>query len=128
MNIQEILLSTLGTIITALIGFGIERGIRYLNTIIKQEKGLKASEEVLETIGSVVKATYQTYVKELKDKNIFDKKAQKQALDKSLQLAQNSLSKETKKFIEKNKGDLPSFLTTQIEKKLYELKYLKNEK
>lgn len=122
MNFQTILLSTLGTILTALATWGVERLIAWLNTKIKDQKALTYLNNAISVVTSVVKATYQTYVEALKNENMFTKEAQEQALNKAVEQAKATMSAEVKNFITENYGDLTEWIKLQIESAIYSLK------
>lgn len=122
MNFQTILLSTLGTILTALATWGVERLIAWLNTKIKDQKALTYLNNAISVVTSVVKATYQTYVEALKNENMFTKEAQEQALNKAVEQAKSTMSAEVKNFIAENYGDLTEWIKLQIESAIYSLK------
>lgn len=122
MNFQTILLSTLGTILTALATWGVERLIAWLNTKIKDQKALTYLNNAISVVTSVVKATYQTYVEALKNENMFTKEAQEQALNKAVEQAKTTMSAEVKNFITENYGDLTEWIKLQIESAIYSLK------
>lgn len=122
MNFQTILLSTLGTILTALATWGVERLIAWLNTKIKDQKALTYLNNAISVVTSVVKATYQTYVEALKNENMFTKEAQEQALNKAVEQAKSTMSAEVKNFITENYGDLTEWIKLQIESAIYSLK------
>lgn len=122
MNFQQILLSVLGTILTALATWGVERLIAWLNTKIKNNKALKLLTDAIGIVQAAVKATYQTYVEELKDKNAFTAEAQKTALNAAIKTATDTLSDEAKNYITTNFGDLTGWIVLQIESTLYDLK------
>ncbi len=122
MNIQQILLSVLGTALTALAAWGVERLTAWLSTKIKNGKALKLLNEAINVVQSVVKATYQTYVQSLKDKNMFDAEAQKTALNMAVESATKTLSDEAKNYITANFGDLKEWIILKVESTLYDLK------
>jgi len=122
MNIQQILLSVLGTALTALAAWGVERLTAWLSTKIKNGKALKLLNEAINVVQSVVKATYQTYVQSLKDKNMFDAAAQKNALNMAVESATKTLSVEAKNYITANFGDLTEWIILKVESTLYDLK------
>lgn len=122
MNFQTILLSTLGTILTALATWGVERLIAWLNTKIKDQKALTYLNNAISVVTSVVKATYQTYVEALKNENMFTKEAQEQALNKAVEQAKATMSAEVKNFITENYSDLTEWIKLQIESAIYNLK------
>lgn len=74
------------------------------------------------TIVDCIKATNQTYVNALKDKNAFDAEAQKQALNLTSQAVINILSEDAKKYLNNFVGDLDLFVKEKIEAKIKEVK------
>ncbi len=122
MELQTIILGAIGTIVTALVTWGVERLIAWLNTKIKNNKALKYLTEAIDVVQTVVKATFQTYVENLKNQNIFTEEAQKEALNRAVTQAKATLSAETQKYITENFGDLTEWIKLQIEATLYDLK------
>lgn len=68
-----------------------------------------------DTIADCVKATNQTYVNALKDKNAFDLKAQEEALKKSSENIMLLLNEEAKQYLKLIYGDLNAYILTRIE-------------
>lgn len=122
MNIQTILLSALGIIITTLVTWGTERLIALINSKLKNTKYAKYLTDAVGIVSRAVKTTYQTYVEALKDKNAFTGEAQLEALNKAKDIAMAQLSGEMKEFIESNFGDIEKWLTSTIESVIYDLK------
>lgn len=122
MNIQTILLSALGIIITTLVTWGTERLIALINSKLKNTKYAKYLTDAVGIVSRAVKTTYQTYVEALKDKNAFTGDAQLEALNKAKDIAMAQLSGEMKEFIESNFGDIEKWLTSTIESVIYDLK------
>lgn len=122
MNIQTILLSALGIIITTLVTWGTERLIALINSKLKNTKYAKYLTDAVGIVSRAVKTTYQTYVEALKDKNAFTGEAQLEALSKAKDIAMAQLSGEMKEFIESNFGDIEKWLTSTIESVIYDLK------
>ncbi len=127
MELQTIILGAIGTIVTALVTWGVERLIAWLNTKIKNNKALKYLTEAIDVVQTVVKATFQTYVENLKNQNIFTEEAQKEALNRAVTQAKATLSAETQKYITENFGDLTEWIKLQIEATLYDLKNMAQE-
>lgn len=122
MNIQTILLSALGIIITTLVTWGTERLIALINSKLKDTKYAKYLADAVSITSRAVKTTYQTYVEALKDKDMFTSEAQLEALNKAKDIAMAQLSGEMKEFIESNFGDIEKWLTSTIESVIYDLK------
>lgn len=81
MDWQSILLSVLSIVLTALVTWGAERLIALINSKISNTKYSKYLTEAVQIVTRAVKTTYQTYVQALKDKDMFDKESQLQALN-----------------------------------------------
>ena len=67
------------------------------------------------TITDCVIATNQTYVNNLKDKNAFDVKAQKEAFNATFNAVMNILTEDAKEYLSNAFGDLALYLTNKIE-------------
>lgn len=68
-----------------------------------------------DVINSCVITTTETYVKSMKNQNIFDVEAQKIALDKTKAIVMETLSEETKTHLSGLYGDLNKYIETKIE-------------
>lgn len=122
LNITDIILSCVSIVLTALATWGIKKLTDWLNIKIEDSKLKNILNDAIDTITNIVKAVYQTYVESLKDQKLFDKNAQEEALKKAMEQAKLELSEEIKVFLENNKIDVDSWLKTQIESIIYNLK------
>ncbi len=122
MDWQTILLSIGGVILTALVSWGGERLIAWLTTKINNTLYTKHLTNAVDVITCAVKATYQTYVQALKDKNMFTVEAQRAALQKACETALSQLSVSTQKWVKANFGDINKWIYTTIESVIYDLK------
>lgn len=68
-----------------------------------------------ETISACVLATNQTYVDALKEKDLFNTEAQKEAFKKTYEAVLNILSDDAKTYLTSAYGDLAAFITSKIE-------------
>lgn len=68
-----------------------------------------------ETITKCVIATNQTYVESLKNKNAFDKEAQKEAFKRTYESVMAILSVDAQKYLSAAVGDLNTYITKAIE-------------
>ena len=68
-----------------------------------------------DTITKCVVATNQTYVENLKNKNVFDKEAQKEAFRRTYDNVMSILSVDAQKFLSEAVGDLNTYITNAIE-------------
>lgn len=75
-----------------------------------------------ETISNCVIATNQTYVSALKDKNMFDEEAQKEAFRMTYEAVNSILTDEARKYLALAYKDLDSYITEKIESKVNTLK------
>lgn len=96
--------------------------ITFINT--KLEEGKKKIDSdvtdkyltmLQDTIEDAVLATTQTYVEALKNQNMFDKEAQKQAFQLTYDAVMKVLTDDAKKYIENAVGDLEIYITNKIE-------------
>ena len=122
MNWQTILLSVISIVLTALVSWGAERLIALINTKLANSKFAKYLTSAVDVVTRSAKATYQTYVESLKDKNMFTPEAQKEALLKAGEMALAQLTEDSKKWIETNFGDVKTWITNTIESVIYDLK------
>ena len=70
---------------------------------------------ISETITKCVIATNQTYVDSLKNKDVFNKEAQKEAFELTYNAVLDILSDDAKDYIAEVFGDAETYLTTLIE-------------
>lgn len=122
MNLTQILLICLTTILTGLFGWLTTLVTSWLTTKIKDEKLKKLVLSLNEIIIDSCKYTYQTYVESLKDKNIFDKKCQEEALGRAVILCKNKLTEDMRNYILKSYPDIEDYLREKIEEAIYSLK------
>ena len=71
--------------------------------------------EVESAVEDAVMAVNQTFVEELKKKNLFDKEAQEEAFDRALDGTLKALSQSTVEFINNTYGDITIWLKDKIE-------------
>lgn len=122
MDWQSILLSAVSVVLTALASWLTQRLITWINTKISNSKNARCLTDAVEAVSRAVKATYQTYVQALKDKDIFDKAAQEQALAQARDAVLTHLSQEAKNYIANNFGDIEAWINHMIESTIYDLK------
>ena len=68
-----------------------------------------------DTLTTCILSTKQTYVDSLKDKHLFDEKAQKEAFKKTYDNIVKILSADAVKYLEEVHGDFGAYLTERIE-------------
>ncbi len=122
MDWQTILLSVVSIVLTALFTWLSERLISWINAKLKNTKYAKYLTDAVDVITRAVKATYQTYVEALKNKDMFTEEAQIEALNKAKDMALSQLSQDTKDYIQTNFGDVETWIKSTVESILYDLK------
>ena len=120
--IMNIIQSTLSVIITGLITFATSKLIQLINSKINDKKAANYLSTIINLVGDSVKSVYQTYVESLKNQDIFTEEAQKEALDRCMNMIKSQLAPELINYITNNFGDLESYLKTLIESTIYTLK------
>ncbi len=122
-NIFNNLMLTVLTIgLFALIKILIGQVKEYTNKNIKNERAKKAIEKALEVVTLAVNTTNQTFVKELKEKDGFDKRAMEDAYNASKKAVLDMLDKETKDILNEEFENTDLFLNNAIESKVWEIK------
>ena len=123
---NQILLNVLAAVVTAivlpLISYIGVRFSAYLNNKIKDETAKRLLNEATQIVLNATRVVFQTYVEALKAEGKFDKDAQLIALNKAKTIVLAELKEDTRSFIEKNYGDLSSWITNQIEASINILK------
>lgn len=74
------------------------------------------------TVVDCIRATNQTYVNALKDKNAFDGEAQKEALKQTTDAVLKILSEDAKEYLSHFVGDLDEIIKEKIEANIEEVK------
>lgn len=121
-EIMQIVFSALGVLVTGLVGWLTTYLTKLLSQKIKDKNLANWLSQITEIILNAVKVTYQVYVETLKDKNMFDAEAQKEALERAYKMVLSQLTDDAKKFIKENYGDIETWVKAQIESAIYTLK------
>ena len=122
MDWMEILQPAVQMIVTAIVGLlasiaitAIETKKKEILQRMKDERARKYVEMVTDTIKKCVLATNQTYVESLKDQNIFDEAAQKEAFRRTYEAVLDILTGDAINFISEVYGDVEGYITNSIE-------------
>ena len=115
------LIPLLGLATTALIFF-VKQKIAESKAKTDSEMAIKYLDLLETTIVDCIKATNQTYVNALKDKNAFDGEAQKQALKLTIDAVLKILSDDAKEYLTHLVGDLDEIIKEKIEANIEEVK------
>lgn len=114
----QVILSICGVIVTGLGAF-----ITYLiNKHIKDEELKDIINSLTEIVKNSVLETYQTYVEELKDKDLFDKEAQNKALERCLNLIKANMPSKVETWLKSNYTNAEAYLKSLIEAQIGLLK------
>lgn len=123
---NEIIINVISVLVTSivlpLITFLGIKLTSWLNTKIKDEKSRALLTGITEVVTRNVASTFQTFVESLKKENKFDEKSQSNALRYTKEQIIKELSDEAIEYISDNFKDVNSWLTTQIESTIYNLK------
>lgn len=122
MNWQNLVIEIVLAVVSAVSAWVLAKVRNLINTKIANENTRKLADAATSVVCSVVKATYQTYVENIKGTDAWTAEAQKKALQLALDAAKAQLSEEVKKYITENYGDIDGWLTGQIEATIYSLK------
>ncbi|MDU5824005.1 hypothetical protein [Anaerococcus vaginalis] len=119
---NNLMLTVLTVGLFTLVNILIKQVKEYTNKNIKNERAKKAIEKALEVVTLAVNTTNQTFVKDLKEKNGFDKAAMEDAYNASKKAVLDMLDKETKEILEDEFANTDLFLNNAIESKVWEIK------
>lgn len=107
----------LGVVTGCIVKIVHEKSLALKNKITNEN--LKKYIEMLDnTIEECVVATNQTYVENLKKKNLFDTEAQIDALEKTRQAVEEIISEECKIYLSTFYGDLEKVINEKIEREV----------
>lgn len=116
--LTEVILSIVGLVIS-----GLGALMTYwISKLIKDDKLKKIVNELNEVVKKAVLEVYQTYVEELKDKEIFNREAQKIALSRALKIIETNSTQEVKEWLKTNVSDVQGYLKSLIEAQIALLK------
>lgn len=111
LGITSVLITALGVLVTYLI-----------NKYIKNQELKDILNSLHDLIRNSVLEVYQTYVEALKDKDMFDKKAQKMALERCLELIKTNMPPKVEEWLKSNVKDIDAYLKGLIEAQIGALK------
>ena len=114
-QIFELCIVPLLGVITTYIVKLIQKKNKEIDSKINNQELCKYSDMLAQTIEECVIATNQTYVDSLKNQNIFDKDAQKQAFTLTYEKVKSLLTDEAMEMLEEAYGDLNLYIITKIE-------------
>lgn len=116
--LTEVILSVLGVVFTALGGL-----VSYwISKKIKDDKLRGIMTSLNDVVKKATLEVYQTYVETLKEKNMFDREAQKTALSRALQIIETNCTQEVKEWLKSNVSDVQEYLKGLIEAQIALLK------
>jgi hypothetical protein len=110
-GIIGLVLSAIGAIVAVLI-----------NKYVANEKLKTTLASFHDLVRNSVLETYQKYVEELKDKNMFDANAQKTALSACLSIIKANMPQRVETWLKSNVSNVEAYLISNIEAQIGELK------
>lgn len=125
-SICEVCLIPLLSVLTAFLIQYIRTKQAELQAKTQSETAQKYINLLSSTIIDCVISTNQTYVNELKEKDLFDADAQKEAFDKTLNAIFNILSEDAVTYLSEIYGDLDTYIHNKIESAVWTYKELDN--
>ena len=96
--------------------------IKYIREKVKNEKVSLTLEKVSSVVFESVECIAQTYVDDIKKKNVFDANAQKEAFNLALEKVKSLLTVEAQEIIKSVYGNVEEYLKTKIESTVKVLK------
>lgn len=122
MDWQSIIIKIVSALLATLGAWVLAKVKSLINIKIKNEKTRNLLQGATNVVSNAVKATYQTYVESIKGTDAWTKDAQEEALKLAIAAARMQLSADVEKFINDNFGDVETWIKSQIEATLYDLK------
>lgn len=116
--LREIILAVVGVLLTAIGGYF----TALMNKHVKNEQAKETVASFRQLVRDCVLETYQVYVQEMKDNNIFNEKAQKTALSACLEQVRANMPSRVLSWLKANGKCNDGFLISQIEATIGELK------
>ncbi len=116
--LTEVILWVLGIIMTAIGGVIAV----WVEKYVKDEQLKTTLASFHDLVRNSVLETYQIYVQELKDKDMFDGEAQKTALTACLDLIKANMPPRVEKWLKTNVSDIEGYLKNSIEAQIGALK------
>lgn len=114
----EIIIGIIGLVFSGLGVF-----ITYLiNKFIKDQKLKDIINSLHEVVRNSVLEVYQVYVEGLKEKDLFDRNAQKLALERCFELIKTNMSSDVEEWLKSNVKDVQGYLKGLIEAQIGALK------
>ena len=114
-NILAPILYAVGTLLAGALTFGAAKFAQWVGKKTKNETLAKAIETIGGIVSIAVSTTNQQFLDQLKADKKFDKAAQKEAFNKTLEMTKQLLTEESIKIIEELFGDVETYLTGIIE-------------
>lgn len=111
----ELFLTALLTVLAKFIISFVSAKIKEVKQKTQDELLYKYLDMINQTVRDCVIATNQTYVETLKNKNMFDAEAQKEAFKKTFDAVKSLLNEEAITYLTEMAGDADLYLTTLIE-------------
>lgn len=112
--LQLVIIAAVTALTPFLVKFIIEKASQ-LKAGTKNELIASSIDNIAIAVADAIAYTNQTYVDELKKSKTFSVENQKEALQKSLEVAEKSLTESARKYIQTTYGNVAEYLTVKIE-------------
>lgn len=119
MDMLNLIMPVLQNTILALIIIMVPYIVKQIKLYLQNKTNNQKIRDAIDLIGDIVIEVNQTYVEDLKDKNMFTEAAQKEAFTKAYNKAQYLIASETKDLVKEYYNDFDKWLTSQIESSVY---------
>ena len=122
MTWQDIIVTLVGIVLTALASWLVAWLTPLINTKVKDAKARTLLNSALEVVGRTVKVTYQTFVANIKGTDKWTEETKNEALKRAIEAARVQLSEDVQAYITQNGTSIDEWLRQQIEAQIYNLK------
>ena len=122
MTWQDIIVTLVGIVLTALASWLVAWLTPLINTKVKDAKARTFLNSALEVVGRTVKVTYQTFVANIKGTDKWTEETKNEALKRAIEAARVQLSEDVQAYITQNGTSIDEWLRQQIEAQIYNLK------
>ena len=121
-QVLDIVFAAIGALLTGLAGFAVTWLTKWISSKLGDSKEAKWATQAVDIVTNAVQTVYQTYVEALKGQNKFDAEAQKEALQKAVDITLSQMSDDVKQYVGDNFGDIVEWIKNQIESTIYKSK------
>ena len=122
MGWNEILMYVIETVLKLVVAVAIPYGFNILRKKLQNDTQIKYLGKFEKLVTDAVNEVQQTYVSNLKAKNMFDKEAQLEALAKVKAIALNTMNDRMQEIVIDAVGDFDTYMRSLIESEVFKIK------